>query len=90
MLRPMSHPRKLSHFPPAIIEEIIKLAWADTMPFEVIKTEYGLTENQVRTLMRAHQTEKTYIRWRTRVEARAGNQSKHSKLTTKTSARMKY
>jgi len=84
MLRPMSHPRKLPHFPPAIIEEIIKLAWADTMPFEVIKTEYGLTENQVRTLMRAHQTEKT------RVEARAGNQSKHSKLTTKTSARMKY
>lgn len=69
MLRGMTHSRKLPHFPPEIIEEIIKLAWSDTVPFETIALEYGLTENQVRQLMRTNQSEKTYIRWRKRVEA---------------------
>jgi hypothetical protein len=38
------------------IEQIILMAWGDTIPFETIKLEYGLTENQVRALMRKHQT----------------------------------
>lgn len=82
----------MSTLPPLsndIVEEIIKLAWADTVPFETIKIEYGLTENQVRAFMRKHQSEKTYIRWRERVEARAGSKSKHGRISTKTSSRMK-
>lgn len=71
------------------IEEIIKLAWADTVPFETIRIEYGLSESEVRKLMRQHQTEKTYVRWRMRVEARSGTSSKHEKLSYKTSSRMK-
>lgn len=86
----MPRSAKVPSFDPAIIEEIIKLAWADTIPFEVIKAEYGLTENQVRALMRAHQTPKTYIRWRERVESRSGTGGKHAELSTKTSARLKY
>ena len=72
------------------IEQIILMAWGDTIPFETIKIEYGLTETEVRKLMRANQTEKTYIRWRKRVEERSGTGSKHAKLSTKTSTRQKY
>jgi uncharacterized protein (TIGR03643 family) len=72
------------------IEQIILMAWGDTIPFEAIKREYGLTENQVRTLMRKHQSEKTYRRWRERVEKRSGLSSKHEQLSTKTSTRQKY
>jgi len=72
------------------IEQIILLAWGDTIPFEVIEREYGLTENNVRKIMRKHQTEKTYIRWRKRVEKRNGPSSKHAVLSIKTSNRQKY
>ena len=72
------------------IEQIILMAWGDTIPFEVIKREYGLTENEVRKLMRANQTETTYIRWRERVERRHGTGSKHEYLSTKSSTRQKY
>lgn len=72
------------------IEQIILMAWGDTIPFEAIKREYGLTENEVRKLMRKHQTPKTYKRWRERVEMRNGRSSKHEQLSTKTSTRQKY
>jgi len=72
------------------IEQIILMAWADTIPFETIEREYGLTANEVQKLMRKHQTEKTYRRWRERVTARSGKSSKHEALTTKTSTRQKY
>jgi uncharacterized protein (TIGR03643 family) len=88
MLRVMAHIRKLPYFSPEIIEEIIKLAWADTIPFETIRIEYGLTENQVRKLMRANQTDKTYVRWRKRVESRSGESSKHQLLSSKRGAKM--
>jgi uncharacterized protein (TIGR03643 family) len=72
------------------IEQIILMAWGDTIPFETIHREYGLSETEVRKLMRANQSEKTYIRWRKRVESRAGASSKHEALSTKTSNRQKY
>jgi uncharacterized protein (TIGR03643 family) len=72
------------------IEQIVLMAWGDTIPFETIELEYGLTETEVRKVMRANQTEKTYIRWRKRVEKRSGTSSKHAALSTKTSTRQKY
>ncbi len=72
------------------IEHIILMAWGDTIPFESITREYGLTENQVRTLMRKHQSPKTYRRWRERVQGRSGPSSKHEQLSSKTSARQKF
>jgi uncharacterized protein (TIGR03643 family) len=74
----------------ADIEHIILMAWGDTIPFEVLHREYGLTENEVRKLMRQHQSSKTYTRWRKRVEHRSGPKSKHERLTIKTSTRQKY
>jgi len=74
------------------IEQIILMAWGDTIPFEVIFREYGLRETDVRKLMRKHQTEKTYIRWRERVQTRArdGANSKHEQLSNKASTRQKF
>ena len=52
----------------AKVEAIIALAWADDIPFKAIEEMYELSESEVRKFMRRHQTEKTYIRWRRRVE----------------------
>ncbi len=72
------------------IEQIILMAWGDTIPFEVIEREYELTPNEVVKLMRKHQSSKTYTRWRKRVTERTGSGSKHEKLSTKTSNQQKY
>jgi len=66
------------------------MAWGDTIPFETIEREYSLTANQVQKLMRKHQPEKTYRRWRQRVEKRSGTSSKHERLSSNTSNRQKY
>lgn len=84
----MTQPKKV--FTSTEIEHIVLMAWGDTIPFEAIRREYGLTENEVRKLMRAHQTPKTYKRWRERVEKRSGISSKHEHLSTKTSTRQKF
>jgi uncharacterized protein (TIGR03643 family) len=63
------------------------MAWGDTIPFDVIHREYGLTEGDVIKLMRKHQTPKTYTRWRQRVRGRAG---KHEAIAPTTSMRQKY
>lgn len=80
----------MKEFTATDIEQIILMAWGDTIPFEVIEREYGLTENETRKLMRKHQSEKTYRRWRERVQKRSGVSSKHEALSTKTSTRQKY
>ena len=72
------------------IEAIILMAWGDTIPFETIELEYGLNQNQVQAFMRKHQSPKTYVRWRKRVEARSGTKSKHTGVTKKTSTRQKF
>lgn len=77
-------------FTEAQIEHIILMAWGDTVSFESIEREYGLTENQVRKFMRKHQSEKTYGRWLERIKKRNGASSKHEKLTSKTSTRQKF
>jgi uncharacterized protein (TIGR03643 family) len=72
------------------IEQIILMAWGDTITFETIEREYGLTANEVPKLMRKHQSAKTYKRWRERVTKRSGVSSKHEALSIKTSNRQKY
>lgn len=67
---------------PIDIEQIILLAWADTIPFETIKLEYNLTENAVRSLMHQNQSPKTYTRWRKRVENRSRKHAATSKITS--------
>lgn len=81
---------KKCHFTTPEIEQIILMAWADTISFETIQREFGLTENEVIAFMRAHQPTKTYVRWRKRVEGRNGDRSKHEHLSKVTSRRLKF
>lgn len=77
-------------FTNAQIEQIILMAWADTISFETIFREFDLTENQVIEFMRTHQTPKTYVRWRKRVEGRNGDRSKHEAISKVSSRRQKF
>lgn len=72
------------------IEQIILMAWADTVSFETIKREFDLTENEVIAFMRANQSPKTYVRWRKRVEGRSGDRSKHELVSKVSSRRLKF
>ena len=72
------------------IEQIVLMAWGDTISFETIKREWGLTENEVVAFMRTHQSPTTYTRWRKRVEGRHGDRSKHEQISKVTSRRQKF
>ncbi len=77
-------------FTPPEIEQIILMAWGDTISFETIFREYSLTENEVIVFMRQNQTPQTYVRWRKRVEGRNGDRSKHEALSKVSSRRQKF
>ncbi len=82
---------KKTIFTPIDIEQIILMAWGDTISFETITREYGLTHNEIVTFMRIHQSPKTYARWRersTKLHTRSGG--KHESLTAVSSRRQKF
>ena len=64
------------------IESIILMAWADSIPFEAIYRHYGISEKEVKKIMRKHQSENTYISWRKRVTKRCKSSSKHEALSS--------
>lgn len=57
--------------------EIIALAWADDVPFEIIEKETGLSEPQVIAVMRKNLKPRSYRLWRKRMYGRTG---KHGAL----------
>lgn len=77
-------------FTPTEIEQIIFMAWADTISYETIKREWGLGEGDLVQFMRTNQSPATYRRWRKRVHSRTGAQSKHEVKTAITSRRLKF
>jgi uncharacterized protein (TIGR03643 family) len=80
---------KKRYFSSSEIERIILMAWADTVSFETITREYDLSYDEIREFMRIHQSPKTYIRWRKRVQKRSKHSGKHEALTQITSRRLK-
>ncbi len=53
---------------PVDLDRIIEMAWEDRTPFEAITYQFGLTESEVRKLMKANMKFSSYKMWRTRVE----------------------
>jgi uncharacterized protein (TIGR03643 family) len=47
---------------------IIEMAWEDKTPFDAIKLQFGLCENEVKALMKNKIKFRSYILWRKRVE----------------------
>ncbi|PWS28301.1 TIGR03643 family protein [Pedobacter yonginense] len=62
------------------IDRVIEMAWEDRTPFDAIKLQFGLGEQQVIELMRGQIKETSFKRWRARVQGRA---TKHGKLYLK-------
>ena len=49
---------------------IIEMAWEDRTPFDAIKAQFGLSEQEVKELMRSELKTGSYKAWRKRVSAR--------------------
>ena len=56
------------------ISRVIEMAWEDRTPFEAINDNYGLSESQVKSLMRKELKYSSYKLWRERVY---GRKTKH-------------
>jgi len=50
------------------IDRIIEMAWEDRTPFDAIEYQFGLTEDNVKALMKKHLKFNSYKLWRKRVE----------------------
>jgi len=50
------------------IDRIIEMAWEDRTPFDAIKAQFGLAEEDVKKLMKKTLKFSSYKRWRARVE----------------------
>ena len=60
------------------IDRVIQMAWEDRTPFDAIKAQFGLTEDNVIKLMKQEMRLQNWKKWRTRVQGRA---TKHRKLS---------
>ena len=67
----MSKP--IQGFPP---DDLIRMALSDKVSFEEIYKKHGLSEKQVKVIMKTHLKLSSYINWRERVKQR---QYKHRK-----------
>lgn len=68
------------------IDRIIAMAWEDRTPFEAIKIQFGLAEDEVVELMRKNLRNSSWRRWRERVK---GRKTKFSKLRREDVTRFK-
>ena len=59
------------------IDRIIEMAWEDRTPFEAIKFQFGISEQQTIAIMRSELKLSSFKMWRKRVQCRA---TKHAKL----------
>jgi uncharacterized protein (TIGR03643 family) len=53
---------------PEEIDRLIEMAWEDRTPFDVIKEQFGLGEDEVKVLMKSNLKFSSYKLWRERVE----------------------
>ena len=68
------------------IDRVIEMAWEDRTPFEAIKFQFDLKEQEVITLMRRELKPSSFRLWRKRVQGRA---TKHIKKRTFNKGRFK-
>ena len=61
----------------ADISRVIELAWEDRTPFDAIKSQFNLSNDEVVKIMRNNLKEKSFNLWRKRVR---GRKTKHSEL----------
>ena len=70
----------------ADIDRVIEMAWEDRTPFEAIEAQFGLSEQEVITVMRREMKPASWRLWRARVQGRS---TKHAALSAVDDARFK-
>ena len=78
--------QKLKTLEVEVIDRIIEMAWEDRTPFDAIKAQFGLKEEEVIQLMRRNMKLSSWKRWRKRVQNRS---TKHLKKRTFHQGRMR-
>ena len=68
------------------IDRIIEMGWEDRTPFDAIKMQFGLEEQEVITIMRRNMKPTSFKLWRKRVQ---GRKTKHLKKRTDEVGRFK-
>ena len=68
------------------IDRIIEMGWEDRTPFDAIKMQFGLKEQEVITIMRRNMKPNSFKLWRKRVQ---GRKTKHLKKRTDEVGRFK-
>ena len=63
-------------FKPDQIDRIIEMAWEDRTPFDAIRFQFGIKEEEVIRLMRNEMKPGSFKMWRARVQ---GRKTKHLK-----------
>ena len=58
------------------VDRIIEMAWEDRTPFDAIKDQFGLKEQDIIELMRKEMKRSSFNLWRARVQGRS---TKHRK-----------
>ncbi len=59
------------------VSRLIEMAWEDRTPFEAIEAQFGLNQDGVIKVMRAHLKSASFKMWRERTR---GQSTKHAKL----------
>lgn len=67
-------------------DRIIEMAWEDRTPFDAIKLQFGLKEQDVIELMRKNISQNSFKLWRKRVK---GRKTKHQKKRSNDVSRFK-
>ena len=55
---------------PEQIDRVIEMAWEDRTPFDAIKLQFGLKEEEVIRMMRREMKSSSFKMWRERVQGR--------------------
>jgi len=53
---------------PLNVDRIIEMAWEDRTPFDAIKVQFGISEDEVKAVMKKNLRFSSYKLWRERVE----------------------
>ncbi|MDX1700835.1 MAG: TIGR03643 family protein [Melioribacteraceae bacterium] len=70
----------------AEIDRVVEMAWEDKTPFEAIKYQFNLSEQDVIEIMRNELKSKSFKLWRARVQ---GRKTKHLKIRSFNEGRFK-
>lgn len=70
----------------ASIDRIIEMGWEDRTPFDAIKLQFGLKEQEVIDIMRRNMKLSSFKMWRKRVQ---GRKTKHLKKRSEDVGRFK-